>query len=58
MRALMIATATLVIGGFAATGVAVAQPVPSADELTAKLQRALNTSLAAGERASELEGSR
>ncbi|MGE2713388.1 hypothetical protein ACQI4L_04955 [Mycolicibacterium litorale] len=56
MRALMIATATLIIGGFAATGVAAAQPAPSADELTAKLQRALNTSLPAEERAGELEG--
>jgi hypothetical protein len=56
MRPLMIAIATLVVGGFAATGVAAAQPAPSADELTGKLQRVLNTSLPAGERASELEG--
>jgi hypothetical protein len=51
----MIAIATLVIGGSAANGVAVAQPAPSADELTGKLQRALNTSLPAEEQASELE---
>ncbi|WP_197374233.1 hypothetical protein [Mycolicibacterium baixiangningiae] len=56
MRRPMIAISTLVIGGFAATGVAAAQPVPSADELTAKLQRVLNTSVPAEERASELEG--
>jgi hypothetical protein len=56
MRPLMIAIAALGIGGFAATGVAGAQPAPSADELTGKLQRVLNTSLPADERASELEG--
>jgi hypothetical protein len=56
MRPLMIAITTLVIGGFAAPGVAAAQPAPTADELTGKLQRVLNTSLPADERASELEG--
>ncbi|BCI52046.1 hypothetical protein NIIDNTM18_13240 [Mycolicibacterium litorale] len=56
MRPLVIALATLAVGGAAATGVAAAQTAPSADELTGKLQRALNTSLSADERASELEG--
>lgn len=56
MRPLMIAIAALVIGGFAGSGVAAAQSSPSADELTTKLQRALNTSLSADERAGELDG--
>ena len=59
MRAVLVAIATLSIGGFTGSGVAFAEPtssVPSADQLTSQLQRVLNTSLSDSERAGELEG--
>jgi hypothetical protein len=59
MRAVVAAIATLFIGVFAGSGVALAEPtatVPSADQLTAQLKRVLNTSLSDSDRAAELEG--
>ena len=59
MRAVVAAIATLLIGVFAGSGVALAEPtptVPSADQLTSQLQRVLNTSLSDSDRAAELEG--
>jgi len=59
MCAVLAAIATLMIGVFAGSGVALAEPTPSApsaDQLTSQLQRVLNTSLSDSERAAELEG--
>jgi hypothetical protein len=59
MRAIVAAIAALSIGVFAGSGVALAEPTPtapSADQLTSALKRVLNTSLRDGDRAAELEG--
>ncbi|TFV58600.1 hypothetical protein E4P42_10915 [Mycobacterium sp. PS03-16] len=55
MRRVVVVVA-LGIGALVGGGVAVAQPAPSADQLTAQLQRVLNTSVGDAERAAELEG--
>lgn len=60
MRGIVAAMATAVVGlGVSIAPVAAADPtppVPSADQLTAKLQRAVNLGLSDSERAAELEG--
>jgi len=59
MRAVLAAVATLFIGVFVGSGVALAEPtpqVPSADQLTSQLKRVLNTSISDSDRAAELEG--
>lgn len=59
MRALVAAIAIVAIGLLTGGGLAAAEPtpqVPSADQLTSQLKRALNTSLRDSDRADELEG--
>lgn len=60
MRGFVAATASALVAlGIAGAPVAAADPTPgalSADELTGKLQRVLNTGLPDSERAAELEG--
>ena len=59
MRAVVAAIATLSIGVFLGSGVALAEPtpqVPSAGQLTSQLEKVLNTSISDADRAAELEG--
>ncbi len=56
MRAAFAAMTVLAAGALSGAGVALAQPVPSAGELTSDLQQVLNTGAPASERAALLAG--
>lgn len=59
MRAVLMSIAVLTVGAVTGAGAAAAEPAPaalSADQLTAKLQRVINTGLSDPERAGELQG--
>ncbi|MGV0834419.1 hypothetical protein [Mycolicibacterium thermoresistibile] len=56
MRTVLATCAALLAAFVLGAPLAVAQPTPSADQLTGQLQRVLDTSLSDEERAAELEG--